>query len=528
MLVKDIKNGRLRKSEETRQYKNCFEELSEQDGIIFRGECIVIPAALRRDVLEVAHMGHPGKQVLRQLRLSTWWPDMTRDAGEFEESCMPCKAASGHNGTPPMTIREIPERAWQHVSADYKGPIGGQCYLHVMIDNYSRWPEVTMVKSTAFDKLESKLEEVFVIHGVPDSVTHDNGPCYNSADWKAFSRKWGFESRACTPEHPQANGIAERFMRVLVKVMHTAIATKTDPRVEGQRRLLNYRNMPHAPTGKTPAELMIRRQIRTRIPSKMKTANEAVDKQAKGFNKVINEDRKKRFDKRHRVKQEDIKIEDQILIKQEKTTTKPPFDPESSKVTALKGTQVTGKREGQTKRRNLAKVKKLRPRLDKWRKPTTKRTEDNADASDEEIDIYLEDSTIQQEETTKDRPEQATIQTDREYIGMQTEQSEQEQTRNRETERVDGTARNEHMATRRSNREKRAPRRCGQGEETENKATRASPRKRRQIRSEASKRKTQREEWKIWDKVHGWKSASKGDQDGGRESIYEEAIIVQL
>ena len=63
MLGRDIKNGRLSKNKETMQYKNCFEEMSEQDGFIFRGELIVKPAALRRDVLEAAHiMGHPGKQ----------------------------------------------------------------------------------------------------------------------------------------------------------------------------------------------------------------------------------------------------------------------------------------------------------------------------------------------------------------------------------------------------------------------------------------------------------------------------------
>ena len=86
-------------------------------------------------------------------------------------------------------------------------------------------------------------------------------------------------------------------MRVLVKIIHAAIASKADPRVEVGRRLLNYRNTPYASTGKTPAELMIRRQIKTRIPSKMKVANGIVDKQAKAVNKGVSEDRKKRFNK---------------------------------------------------------------------------------------------------------------------------------------------------------------------------------------------------------------------------------------
>ena len=50
-------------------------------------------------------------------------------------------------------------------------------------------------------------------------------------DWKKFAKQWGFDRRPCTPEHPQANGIAEQFMSVLVKVVHTSIAIGQDPKV---------------------------------------------------------------------------------------------------------------------------------------------------------------------------------------------------------------------------------------------------------------------------------------------------------
>ena len=67
-------------------------------------------------------------------------------------------------------------------------------------------------------------------------------------------------------------------MGVLVKTLHAAVASNQDPKVEVRRRLMNYRNTPHPSTGKTPAELMIRRQIRTRVPVLMKSATEKVDK----------------------------------------------------------------------------------------------------------------------------------------------------------------------------------------------------------------------------------------------------------
>ena len=115
---------------------------------------------------------------------------MGPDVREYERSCVPCLASVDRNTTPPMQIRETPDRAWQHCSADYKGPIAaGKYYFHVLIDNYSCWPEVAMVTFTAFSKLGDKLEDSFCTHGIPESITHDNGPCYNGRDWRRFGKK---------------------------------------------------------------------------------------------------------------------------------------------------------------------------------------------------------------------------------------------------------------------------------------------------------------------------------------------------
>ena len=90
--------------------------------------------------------------------------------------------------------------------------------------------------------------------------------------------KWGFEIRLCTRDHPQVNGIPKRFMGVLVKVVHAAVDSKQDPRVEVKRKLLNDRITLPPSTGKPRARLMTRRQIKT---SMMKPTKEKVDKEDK-------------------------------------------------------------------------------------------------------------------------------------------------------------------------------------------------------------------------------------------------------
>ena len=50
-LMEDIKHGRLRKGLESSGYKECFQELSVHEDVIMREDRIVIPKALRADVL---------------------------------------------------------------------------------------------------------------------------------------------------------------------------------------------------------------------------------------------------------------------------------------------------------------------------------------------------------------------------------------------------------------------------------------------------------------------------------------------
>ena len=86
-----------------------------------------------------------------------------------------------------------------------------------------------IVKSTSLEDLKPALDRSFDLHGIPLSVTHDNGPPYNSLGWRQYAKERGFELRPCTPEHPEGNAIAERFMSVLVKVIHTAVVEGMAP-----------------------------------------------------------------------------------------------------------------------------------------------------------------------------------------------------------------------------------------------------------------------------------------------------------
>ena len=93
---------------------------------------------------------------------------MDNDVKNFTSSCEGCAAAIPRNIIPPMTVRETPERVWSEVQADFKGPIAGRYYFHVLIDQFTRWPEVEVVSSTSFEKLKPALERSWALLGMPD------------------------------------------------------------------------------------------------------------------------------------------------------------------------------------------------------------------------------------------------------------------------------------------------------------------------------------------------------------------------
>ena len=231
-----------------------------------------------------------------------------------------------------------------------------------MIDKFSKWPEIGVTKSTKFEKLLSVLERSFATHGVPGKIVHDNGPPYNSQAWIEFAASSGFTSHACTPKHPQANGLAEKMMASIAKLVHASLAEGKDPKVEIQRFLMNYRNTPHPSTGYTPSRLLMGRIIKTKILALIQKVTGSAHVMARKKNKEAKQKAKEYADKRRRAKERLVKVGDKVFFAQDNSTTKQPFDPTPYTVTKVVHAQVTDKRNWIKIVRNLGKCKVVKQR----------------------------------------------------------------------------------------------------------------------------------------------------------------------
>ncbi|GFO29263.1 Pol polyprotein [Plakobranchus ocellatus] len=109
----------------------------------------------------------------------------------------------------------LPKRPWDELSVGFAGPFPTGEHLLIVIDDYSRFPEVESVKSTSACSLTSKLNRIFARFGTPSVLKSDNGSPFNGEEFASFAKKLGLHHRKITPLWPETNGEAERFVRSL-------------------------------------------------------------------------------------------------------------------------------------------------------------------------------------------------------------------------------------------------------------------------------------------------------------------------
>lgn len=260
-----IKTGDWSKCEPV--YQTVKSELSTVGKIVLRGSRIVIPQAARRQTLMLAHEGHQGIVKTKQrLRTKVWWPGIDREAEELVRSCHACQINSTTSQEVPTIRTELPAKPWQVLAMDLCGPFPSGHHLLVLTDYYSRWVSVDILQNPTSVNIINRLRHSFATHGLPECIVTDNGTPFLSKEFKTYLQEHGITHRRVTPYWPQANGEVERQNRTLCKAIRAAHAEGKDWRAELDVFLLAYRSTPHCVTGRSPAELLFNRQIRTKLP----------------------------------------------------------------------------------------------------------------------------------------------------------------------------------------------------------------------------------------------------------------------
>lgn len=258
MIVKGLPAS---SDESLRPFLGRRSELSVQSGCLLWGRRVIIPLSLRARVLQQLHAGHRGIVRMKEIARSYfWWPNMNKQIEEMVKSCSSCHKVRNNPPLTPLHQWESPLEPWQRVHIDFAGPFEDRMFL-VAVDAHSKWPEVAIMKSTTEKRIEI-LGEMFSHFGSPMQLVSDNGPQFVSQEMVTFLQANGVQHIKSAPYHPATNGLAERFVQ---RMKHSLKASQGQGTLHQRLHnfLLNYRNSPHATTKTSPANLMLKRDLRT-------------------------------------------------------------------------------------------------------------------------------------------------------------------------------------------------------------------------------------------------------------------------
>lgn len=302
--------------EHAKDYIPFQRDLSLIEGHVIRGCRLVIPRKLRPRMLQLAHEGHPGETgMVTRLRDRVWWPNMDKEARKTVKECEGCRLVSRPSAPEPMTRRKMPNEPWIDIAMDFLGPLPSGDYLLVVVDYFSRFKEVCIMRKITTEDTIKNIEPIFVRQGYPRTITLDNGRQFISSEFDHYCHVRNIKLNHTAPYWPQANGEVERQNSSLLKRLKISHALNRNWRTDLLDYLMMYNTTPHSSTGRTPTELLRRKTIRSKIPSinDIETAP-SLDGEAQDRDAVRKYKGKTSEDQRRHARISDIQEGDRVLL----------------------------------------------------------------------------------------------------------------------------------------------------------------------------------------------------------------------
>lgn len=247
--------------QEIRPYWNYRDSLSVEDGIITKGNRILVPDTLKRKYMELIHEGHQGREkCLLKARECIYWNGITSDIAQLVEKCGTCQTNSQMKSSTLEQKSEIPPFPWHTLATDLF--YWNKRDFLVLGDFYSKMIFVRKLSNSTSFAVVAEIAMIITELGPPLVIRSDNGPCYSSIQFQEFCKNFGIQHTTSSPHYPQSNGFAEALVKISKKLMEKAMASGKP----WNTALLEYRITPISGTIPSPLELLTGRKPRQLLP----------------------------------------------------------------------------------------------------------------------------------------------------------------------------------------------------------------------------------------------------------------------
>ena len=134
--------------------------ISEEDGLLYKNQRLIVPHSERLETLKVLHLGHQAGDKMQLRALETvYWPGINKDILKQYQSCKTCIKNSKSQRCEPLQSLPTPELPWHTVATDLF-EIKNSKYL-LLVDYYSRFPVLCKLGSTTSKVLVQEMKAVF-------------------------------------------------------------------------------------------------------------------------------------------------------------------------------------------------------------------------------------------------------------------------------------------------------------------------------------------------------------------------------
>ena len=145
-----------------------------------------------------------------KLLKSYFWPGLKSDISQFCKSCRVCSLVK------PKYINAhlkpyLLDSPMQLIAADYVGllPVSvGYRYMLVIVDGFSRFPEVYPVRDLSVPTLINSFRDFFSRYGFPDALITDRGTQFQSREFQEYLSRFHIKKLSTTSYISSSNGIA--------------------------------------------------------------------------------------------------------------------------------------------------------------------------------------------------------------------------------------------------------------------------------------------------------------------------------
>ena len=257
-------------SPELQSFWNVKDRLTQtQGGIILMDYRLVIPTNYRSIILKLLHSAHQGvSSMKRRANECVYWPYLNNDLRNIRLNCQYCNEIAPKHTKEPLILTPDPEFPFQQVAADYFS-VKGHDYL-VLVDRYSGWFTLSYFKpnTATSSNLIDECAALFSSYGAPETFSSDGGPQFTSHEFQEFLKDWSIKHRLSSARYAQSNGRAEAAVKSAKRIISDYVtADKPIDQKLIANAVLQHRNTPLADLNLSPAQILLHRQLRDKLPN---------------------------------------------------------------------------------------------------------------------------------------------------------------------------------------------------------------------------------------------------------------------